>query len=715
MAITLLRAGPGAGKTTALVQRAAQAIDQQGIPCRQVLFVVHDSLAARRVRIALDAALGRPLPIMVVTYEGLALRILEESRGYGQRALLDPVAERLAVAEAIAWTHGSARRLRERETKAPSDDLLRNSSQFRDDIADFIAELKRCKLDTTTFRHHIIPGLPQQDELLDIADIYEAYQKRLESSEMFDYRGVIWLALLALQGEAALVESLRSRWPLILADDLQDATALELELLTALLSEQSELVGAYEPAQCIYRFRGAVQNPVTLLEALAVGHEVRCQTVSSSIHNSDTTVSQVATVAERFARVAELDSASVTTVEGEVELQIHRTLQDELLAVGDEIIASLEVGQSPTGIAVIARGHREVAAAEQSLLARRIPVAGSQPRLGRWAASELLQDILTVHQYMQDRQRLIELAVLHHRRVQANAAAARIVTFGAAPAGRSVAIAQCIHQADRKGKFVLDEGIGNIVGADDSDFAWLREALTEADADNVVELLRRTVQQAGFARRMSPSDADRVMVACLALLEKLQEADGALRRVADRGLSPADTHAAVQMLPEPEATEDGVAILTAHDARGRHFEQVFVIAVNEDIFPAPPVISRLLNRNTIGQLRQRVAEHLGPDTQSLTFAGFGEQPNEALAEEQRIFYLCLTRATRRLVISCHLEQDGSQAAPSEFFLELVPDTVRHQIALAATQAEARLACPLAGDAPAASDHTCTYALMRSAL
>ncbi len=710
MGVTLLRAGPCAGKTTALVQRVARAVNEQHIPWPRVLFVVHDGIAARRVREALDAAIGRPLPIAVLTYEQLSQQILEQSYGYWHRALLSPVAERLAVAAAIAATHGSARRFRERGRETtPDDDAVRTSPRFRDDVADFIAELKRCKLDTATFRHHIIADLPQQDELLDIADIYQAYQKRLEEEAMFDYRGVIWLALLALETEGELSRQWRQQYELIVADDLQDASALQLELLVALLSEQAELFAAYEPAQCIYRFRGAVGDPAAVLTALAQDHEVRIEELLPAGRTSKAADTDCGTLARRFARSTGLDSASpgASLQAAQAELCIYQTLDEELVAVGDRIIASLQAGRRPDQIAVIARQHQQVILARRALAARNIPVAGERGRLARWAARRLIEDILAVHEYIR-RRATLPVAVREQRRIQANAAAQRIVTFGGAPQGRAIAIADCVVKANRRKMFVLDEGVGERVGADDSDFAWLREVMDISQTASPVELLRRTFEHGGFGGRWVGQEADELMAACIGILEKLREADAALRRMASRSLTSEEVRAALEMVQEPTAEDDGVMVLTAHEARGRHFEEVFVIAVNDDGFPAPPVVSRLLASTTMNALRQRVAEHLGLETRLLNFAGFGEEPREALSEEQRIFYLCLTRAKKKLVVSCHLEEDGNQAAPSEFFLDLASNEMRAQIARTAAQASRKVDCPLADEAAADAEGLCAH-------
>ena len=61
-------------------------------------------------------------------------------------------------------------------------------------------------------------------------------------------RGILWLALEALR-DPEQRRAWREKCTLVLADDLQEATPLHLELLAALIGPGTELVATYEPAE----------------------------------------------------------------------------------------------------------------------------------------------------------------------------------------------------------------------------------------------------------------------------------------------------------------------------------------------------------------------------------------------------------------------------------------------------------------------------------
>ena len=164
--LTLLRAGPGAGKTAFLVERARAAL-AAGVPTGHVLCLALDGAAAELLeRRLLEGLAAHPLSLPVVlTYEQVARQILAEAHGDSTERFLDPVTERLLVRRALADTASSARHFRA--------EALRESERFRNEVADFIAELTRHKLTPEQFRDQVLPDLPEAGALADLADVYE--------------------------------------------------------------------------------------------------------------------------------------------------------------------------------------------------------------------------------------------------------------------------------------------------------------------------------------------------------------------------------------------------------------------------------------------------------------------------------------------------------------------------------------------------------------
>ncbi len=657
----LIRGGPGSGKTRCLAETVVGAVGE-GISPARILWLTLDRAAQRRQRDWLarrSVEAGCSVIPVIETYEDIAQQILDESPRHGGRGMIRPLCERLLVGEMIREVTSTARYYRA--------EAIRTSPRFRDDVADFIAELKRYKIDTRTFRHEIIRQLPQSDALADLADIYERYQQRLREADTYDLRGIIWLALLALEDEGPA--AWRNRYDLVVADDLQDATALQIELLAALCGPQTDVVAAYEPAQAIYRFRGAVEDPAALLDALMPDRRVSHHDIAPD--QPGRMAPPIARIARQFARDWDLGGRPVgeRQASGESSLCVYRTFAEELAGVGDQIIELLEQDEhSAEQIAVIARSSEQIEAARQHLALRGIPVCGQETSAGMWTAGSLLGNIVRVLVYLGERDRY-PTARRQQELLQANLALYRLISA----TEDDLTVAKVHRDSQQNQNFILAEPGGSSSPLPDDWAEAVKEAVALAE-EQPLTAIRALLQQTGLLRKICANMPPAVMGALAALLENLEGASEAFIKVANKPLSWEQIRSVIELSrQQPSASDgEGVKVLLAHDARGLEAEVVYLLAVSDGAFPAPAASSQLLADETIRALRDRARQQLSIPTGVLPLARFGEAAGQAQAEEARLFYSCLTRATENLVISCHLEEDGAKVGPSEFLVSALP-------------------------------------------
>jgi len=659
--VELIRGGPGSGKTRCLTEAVVEAVGE-GISPARILWLALDRVAQQRQRDWLarrSVETGHSVIPVIETYEDIAQQILDESRRHGGRGIIRPLCERLLVGEIIREVTSSARYYRA--------EAIRTSPRFRDDVADFIAELKRYKIDARTFRDEIIPRLSQDDALADLADIYDRYQQRLREADTYDLRGIIWLALLALEEERPA--AWRSRYDLVVADDLQDATALQIELLAALCGPQTDVVAAYEPAQAIYRFRGAVEDPAALLDALMPDRQVSCRDIAPD--QPGRMAPQIARVARKFARDWELGGRPVgeRQASGDSSLCVYRTFAEELAGVGGQIIELLEQEErAPEQIAVIARSSEQIEAARQHLALRGIPVCGQEATVGMWTASNLLSNIVRLLIYLRERDRY-PTARRQQELLQANLALYRLISA----TEDDLAVAQAHRHSQQDRNFLLVEQADSPLELVNDWAEAVKEAVALAQ-EQPLAAIRALLEQTGLLRKVSANMPPAVMGALAALLENLEEASEAFVKVSDKPLSWEQIRSVIELSRQQPSTVDGegVKVLLAHDARGLEAEVVYLLGVGDGAFPAPADSSQLLADETIRALRDRARQQLPIPTGVLPLARFGEAAGQAQAEEARLFYSCLTRASDKLVISCHLEEDGAKVGPSEFLVSALP-------------------------------------------
>lgn len=649
-AATLYRGGPGAGKTALLVRQAHEVL-RQGTSAGRVLCLALDGsgvdLLQRRFLQAVISGDCAGLP-QVLTYEQIGRRILDEAYGGAAGRFLDPLTERLLVGRALQDTSSAARYFR-----APE---LRSSPRFRDDVADFIAELKRHKLSPERFRDEIIPGLPDQNALADIAEAYQRYQQLVQEAGVYDMRGLLWLALIALEQEPDLAASWRQRFDLILSDDLQDATALHLELLAALTGPETELIAAHEPAQAIYRFRGAVPNPGTLLALLLADRPLKQERLPAA---RGALPDSVAEAGQRFAEshTLQTEPPGRSGGPGEIGYALYRSPESELASIGNAIIQALEQERfAPQEIAVITRSTKDAQAAAEYLARRDIPVAGDEGEPGHWQARQMLSDLLRVVTEQRDE----ELAPAPE-----GAAGEALCRLADLVAGEpeQLALPKLAGEDVDLLRDPMPEGYPAL--------ASLRELLDTSRQQSLVEAMCKLSQH--LLAQMTPQRRELLEGPVTALLGQLAQGDDRLGRLTGASLGPAEIQtvlAEARLRPAFECP--AVSVLTAHQSRGRRFRLALVAALQEETFPAPPVTSQLLSPTTVEKLRDKVQVVLDLPPGVLSFAGIGEAPQEAWEEEQRLFLTCLTRSSERLVLSCHLEAAGAPLLPSPYLAAVLP-------------------------------------------
>ncbi len=656
--VILLRGGPGQGKTAALVSRAREALEAE-VPPSQVLCLALDAAAAESVRDRFLAGVGEGAPALpsVLTYEQVARRILAEAHGEVTGRFLDPLAERLLVGRALQETAAGARYFRERP--------LRESARFRDEVADFIAELKRHKLTPERFRQEVVEGLsgersPEQGALEDLAAIYERYQAAVKRADVFDLRGLLWLALLALESPA-LAAAWRGRYRLVVADDLQDATPLHLELLAALAGPTTEVIGSYEPLQALYQFRGAVGNPGPWLGRLLADRRIEVQSLSPSTGGLPSAVAAVASqFAARFS--LEVPIPCGTRSAGRVEYALYRSRGEEVDALGDRLVEALAAGEClPEEIAVFTRSEREARATAAQLALRGLPVRQGGGGTGEWQARRLLQDLLAILQATSGA--ASAAGAEGERQREAGRALARLADLIASPteALRLPALA-------RQTEDLLHADLP----PDFPELSRLRDCVWGASGAPVTQSLLSVVRR--LMAEASPENQSRLVGPLAALLGQICGVAEQLERLTGEPMSAeeAGTVLAEATIRSPFEAP-GISVLTAHQARGRHYLLVFVLGLQEESFPAPPVVSRLLSAETVRALRERSRRVLELPEGVASFAGLGEAPAEADQEEQRLFLTCLTRSTDRLVLSAHLEEAGAPLTPSPYLAATLPE------------------------------------------
>lgn len=631
---TLKLLGPaGTGKTSALVERFAWLVEERAVDPASVLFFVRDRRAAMGLRDRVVRRLGHSVTGPgVFTFHAFCWSLL--TRGFpvtgGGQTTADVGYELAGYAdEPVLLTAFDQRafviRLLSEEDPAdwPVNGALLESKAFAGEVRDFLLRVQE-RLETPESALSLATARGR-DDWLEVARFYGRYLRKLGDPASFedrrprlDFALVLSEARRVMGEHDELLQDLKTVYPHILVDELEEANWAELAVLEALLpapgADRSAVV-AGDPGGSVFAFRGA--DP-SLLEGLETPEIV-------------------------------LEGAGRRVGEPEVRLYGHVT--DEARGVVAALREAGREGVPWADMAVIVRDYRNLLGPLRRELNRaHVPhrVDGEALQL---AADPVIRPILVLFSIACGRPGSDELwPALLASELGGFAAHELVQVRRALRLAGSTLGALCTRSADVELAPALAAKVSSICGLVEDACRWA----TKLRADECFWELWRT---APWFESVVEAEDDR-------RLDSLTTLADALGRFADRRGPEArmaefiDTLLSAEFAPESvrlDAAQDAVSITTAHGSKGNEYELAVVAGCVEGMWPDPRRRGMLLNL----QLLDGPKDH--PQLQ-----------REALAEEERLFVLATSRS-RRLVLTGQRAggSERSSSEPSRFLQLLV--------------------------------------------
>lgn len=680
----LVRAGPGTGKTTTLVEAVVERIAVRGLPAEQVLVLTFSRKAAGELRRRISARLGRttrePVAFTFHSYAYALVRAAAVAAG-------DPPPRLLTGPEQLV----EIRRLLEGEVEdgaAGWPDSLRPAL-----LTQGFAEEVRDLMQRVTERGQLAGGLAAAARAYDraewaaVAGFMERYAARfdVERARAYDYATLVGdaTALLESPNPREVGARERTRRRAVFVDEYQDTDPAQERLLAALAGNGGDLVAVGDADQSIYGFRGA---------------DVGC--------------------IERFPETFRTVDRRPADV---VDLRTCRRSGPGLVAVSRRVAARLPGGASPHR-ALTPSGGGPPDTAEVRLLPTREQEAAHVADVLR--RSHLSDGVPWRDMAVLVRSAVLQAPVLHRALAAAGVpvvVAGDEVPLVLEPAVRPLLLAlRAATVPDTLDELTATELLsGPLGGADPLALRRLRRALrgVEADAggDRPADTLlaaalrdereltlvpaevRRPAERVArlFARTAetvrdggTPEDALWALWSGSGLAERWRRASlgsGSRARQADRDLDAVcalfDTAAryadrlphggvagflddlGAQEIPgdslgEQEPRADAVRLLTAHRAKGLEWSLVVVAGVQEGVWPDIRMRGSLLGIEDFVEVASG-NEPLAPSIAA-----------KLLDEERRLFYVAVTRARQRLVATAVTGGVDGDEQPSRFLADL---------------------------------------------
>ena len=235
----LIMAGAGSGKTRVLTHRVAYLLEEKDVPARNILAITFTNKAAREMRERVTALINEGARDMwVSTFHSMCVRILRSSINYlgyeNSFSILDPTDQKSVVKDIL---------------KRRNLDVKQHNPR---NIIGFISD-KKNQLIRPEDSMEEAAGYP--DTLY--SEIYHDYQQILYRNSALDFDDLIMLTIELFDKEPKVLEYYQNRFQYIHVDEYQDTNHAQYQLIAKLAAKYKNICVVGDSDQSIYKFRGA--------------------------------------------------------------------------------------------------------------------------------------------------------------------------------------------------------------------------------------------------------------------------------------------------------------------------------------------------------------------------------------------------------------------------------------------------------------------------
>ncbi|MEI7255682.1 DNA helicase II [Dickeya dadantii] len=616
----LVLAGAGSGKTRVLVHRIAWLLTVENCSPYSIMAVTFTNKAAAEMRHRIDQLLGTSQGGMWIgTFHGLAHRLL---RAHHLDAGLPQDFQILDSEDQLRLLKRLVKALNLDEKQWPPRQAMWYINGKKDE------GLRPQHIDSY--------GNPVEQTWL---RIYQAYQEACDRAGLVDFAELLLRAHELWLNKPHILQHYRDRFSNILVDEFQDTNRIQYAWIRLLAGDSAKVMIVGDDDQSIYGWRGAqVENIQHFLRDFSDVTTIRLeQNYRSTANILNAANALIAHNGDRLGKNLWTDG-----IEGEpISLYCAFNELDEARFVVSRIKVWQEAGGALSECAILYRSNAQSRVLEEALLQQSLPyrIYGGM----RFFERQEIKDALSYLRLMTNR--------------NDDAAFERVVNTPTRGIGdRTLDV---VRQTARDRQLTLwqstrallqEKVLAGRAAAALQRFLELVDALASDTADLPLHVQTdRVIRDSGLWSMYEQEKGEKGQ----ARVENLEELVTATRQFSyqdeDQDLLPLQaflSHAALEAGEgQADAYQDAVQLMTLHSAKGLEFPQVFVVGMEEGMFPSQ---------------------------MSLDEGG-------RLEEERRLAYVGVTRAMQKLTLtyaeSRRLYGKETYHRPSRFIGELPPECV----------------------------------------
>lgn len=609
----LVIAGAGSGKTKVLTHKIAYLMGEKNILPWNILAITFTNKAAKEMKERIELLVGDAAKDMWVgTFHSICVRILRkfiDRIGFDSSFIIFDSSDQKTMIKQI---------LKDLQL----DDKIFTDRSVMSEISN--AKNEMLEPDMYAVKAH---GDFRKEK---IADVYERYQKRLKENNAIDFDDIINYTIKILIENPDVLQYYSNKFEYVLVDEYQDTNKSQFTLVTMLASKHGNITAVGDNDQGIYSFRGADISNILNFEKDFPGTKIikleqnyRCtgnilKVANAVIKNNEIKYDKKLWTENDVGNLPKVFSADNEYDEGKyIAEQIEHLIREEKYKYSD--------------FAILYRMNTQSRAIEEILRREAIPykIVGGL----KFYERKEIKDIISYLRLVQNPADNLSLnrVINEPKRGIGKTSLDKIAQISEE---NNISMYQVIKNAEVYGL--------NRVYLNSREFIDCMESIiAKKDELTISELVKKILKDTGYTRALENENTIEAENRIANLEEFLNVAVEFEEESADNGLS--DFLEGITLssdLDNMEEAEESVTLMTLHSAKGLEFPVVFLVGMEEGIFPG--------------------------------YKSIGEQ--KELEEERRLCYVGVTRAKENLFLTNSKQRTtfGSTThnPPSRFLQEI---------------------------------------------
>ena len=606
----LVLAGAGSGKTKVLTTKVAYLLEERDVSPKNILAITFTNKAAKEMKERIFSLIGRSASlIQISTFHSFGLKILKENYdllGYNSNFTILDASDSETVIKKII-----------------KDNNIDSSKYNYRAIKSSISSNKNEMVGVEEYKKFVYNDY---DEV--VSKVYEEYEKELKRSNAIDFDDLLILPLKLFNEHKEVLQKYQEQYKYVFIDEYQDTNKPQYILSKLISAKYKNITVVGDNDQAIFTWRGADYKNILNFEkdyedAKVVVLDENYRSTKNILKAANNVIKNNKLRKEKNLWTENEDGNKITYYKAFDE-------KDESFYVIKEIKKLLDEGVNPNDICILYRANAQSRGIEDAFLENNISyrIVGSFAFYQRKEIKDLISYLKLIHNEKDD---VSLLRVINYPKRGIGSKTIEELTI------RSNEKNCSLYEAIESGK---ELGFKNII----------EELKKDAEKISLTEFIDVVLDKTGIRESLK---SERTLEADIRL-ENLEEFKSITRTVEeiDGIASLGDFLDEISLVTDAsEKEEDGndkVTLMTMHAVKGLEFDYVFIIGVEEGLFP-----------------------HLN-----------SMNSEEELEEERRLCYVAITRARKKLYIinarSRLLYGKVSSNVPSRFISEIGDDLLDYE-------------------------------------